>query len=353
VQAARGAETVLVFLGLPEEAESEGFDRTDADLPAVQVELLEAVAAANPSVAVILSNGGVVLTDPVARPAAALLEMWLSGQAGGSAAADLVFGHAAPAGRLAETIPHRLQDTPAYVNWPGAQGRVLYGERMYIGYRWYDRTESGVAFPFGFGLTYTTFAVSGLAVHLPDPARPQARVEVTVTNTGARHGAEVVQVYVSAPVAEVDRPVRELRGFRKVRLAPGQSARVAIELGARAFSYWSPRDGQWVAEPGEYGIHVGTSSRDLPLAQRVRLDVATPVRPLTGEATLAEWYAHPGGRPVVRDLLGRSLGAPDGQPENLEIWPFISQLPVADLLRMVPSEGVSLKELIQSANGQP
>lgn len=353
VQAARDAESVVMFLGLPEQTESEGFDRTDLDLPAIQVELLEAVASVNSRIAVILSNGGVVLTDPVISRAATLLEMWLSGQAGGSAAADLIFGHAAPAGRLAETIPHRLQDIPTYVNWPGAEGHVNYGERLYVGYRWYDRTDEDVAFPFGFGLTYTTFAYSDLAVHLPDPARPEARVEVVVTNTGRREAAEVVQLYISDPVADVDRPVRELRGFRKVRVAPGHSERVVIELDARAFSYWSTRRGQWVVEPGEYGIHVGSSSRDLPMTQTINLDMAMPTPPLTEESTLAEWYDHPSGRHIVRELLGKTMGAQDGLLENLGTWQFVAQMPLTALLKMSPSAGTEakpLKDLLHAAN---
>jgi len=353
VDAAHGAAAVIVFLGLPEQEESEGFDRAHLDLPAVQLDLLAAVAAVNPRVAVVLSNGGVVLTAQVASDAAALLEMWLAGQAGGSAAADLIFGHAAPGGRLAETIPHRLQDTPAYINWPGSEGRVHYGERGYIGYRWYDRTERPVAFPFGFGLTYTTFAYSDLAVHVPDPATPEAHVEITVTNTGNRPGAEVVQAYVSAPAADADRPLRELRGFRKVRLAPGESTRVLIDLDARAFSYWSTRHKRWVAGPGEYGIHVGSSSRDLPLVSRIRLDVATPSSRLDEDSTLGEWYAHPRGRQIVADLFGKGMGAEDGRLEETGLWEFVAQMPVTMLLKMSPGDGeqpAALEELLRAAN---
>ncbi|MFI7152089.1 glycoside hydrolase family 3 C-terminal domain-containing protein [Nonomuraea sp. NPDC050022] len=352
VEAARGAAVVLVFLGEPSEAESEGFDRDDLDLPAVQLRMIEAVFEVNPSIAVVLSNGGVVLTGPLTARAAALLEMWLPGQAGGSATADLLFGHAAPAGRLAETVPHRLSDTPAHVNWPGSAGQVLYGERLYIGYRWYDRTEGDVAFPFGFGLSYTTFAYSELSVHVPDPTRPEARVEVTVTNTGAREGAEVVQVYVSDPVSDVDRPVRELRGFRKVRLTPGESARVAIELDARAFSYWSARHGQWVAEPGEYGVHVGPSSRDLPLEQRIHLDLAMPPTPLTADSTLAEWLAHTRGQEIIQEIFATSAGSsfitdPASQP-------LVAQIPLATLLSMGASPTgqlpPSIDDLVRKAN---
>ncbi|MEV6041490.1 glycoside hydrolase family 3 C-terminal domain-containing protein [Nonomuraea sp. NPDC052116] len=356
VEAARGAAAVLLFLGEPSEAESEGFDREDLDLPEAQLQLLEAVAAVNPSVAVVLSNGGVVLTGPLTEHAAALLEMWLAGQAGGGAAADLIFGHADPSGRLAETVPHRLSDTPAHVNWPGSEGQVLYGERLYIGYRWYDRTGRDVAFPFGFGLSYTTFAYSDLAVHVPDPARPEARVEVTVTNTGTREGAEVVQVYVSDPVADVDRPERELRGFRKVRLAPGESARVVIELDARAFSYWSTRHGQWVAEPGEYGVHVGSSSRDLPLEQRIHLDVESPRAALRADSTLQEWLAHPQGRKIVEETL---LKAADGEQSfftDPASQALIAQIPLATLLSMGASQGgqqpPAMDDLLRMANSE-
>lgn len=301
VEAARSAEVVVAFLGLPAAEESEGFDRTHLDLPAVQLELLARVADVNPNVVVVLSNGGVVDLSPVVGHSRAILEMWLSGQAGGSAAADLLFGSAEPAGRLAETFPLALTDTPAFTNWPGDGDVVNYGERVYVGYRWYDTTEREVAFPFGFGLGYTTFAYSDLVVTVPESGRARAIVEVTVTNTGVRAGADVVQVYVRDIEAGLDRPKQELKGFSKVRLDAGGSTRVRIELDERAFAFWG-QDG-WTVEPGAFAIGVGASSRDIRVSSEIVLDVPAPIKRLDALSSLEDWLAHPIGAQIVQGAL--------------------------------------------------
>ena len=331
VAVASDADVVVLFLGLPDDDESEGFDRTHLDLPGAQRELVAAVAAANPAVVVVLSNGGVVCLEDVVGRVPAILETWLAGQAGGSAVADLLFGAAEPAGRLAETIPIALTDTPAYVNWPGADGRVLYGERHYIGYRWYDATRRAVRFPFGHGLGYTSFELSDLAVSVADLAVAHAVVEVTVTNTGGRAGAEVVQVYVGDPESSLDRPPRELKAFAKVRLEPSGSVRVRLELGERAFAFWG-RDG-WVVEPGEFLVEVGASSRDVRCEQVVELRVPEPVRPLDPESTVAEWDAHPVGSPVLRELLGE---ADLGDLSVEDVLTMAAGIPIRSLLQFRP-----------------
>jgi beta-glucosidase len=289
VEAARSAEVVLAFLGLPDAAESEGFDRAHLNLPSSQLQLLEALRGTGTKIVVVLSNGAVVTLDEVDDAAAAVLEMWLGGQAGGSAAADILFVVTEPEGRLAETVPHRLQDTPAFVNWPGNQGKVVYGERLYVGYRWYDTVGRDVAYPFGHGLGYTTFGYSDAIVTVADPTVAAAVVEVTVTNTGERAGAEVVQVYVADPVAGVDRPQHELRAFTKVRLAAGESRRVRLELDERAFAFWSSQSPKgWRVEPGEFVVEIGASSRDLRHTESITLDVAVPPVVLGAESTYEE-----------------------------------------------------------------
>ena len=184
----------------------------------------------------------------------AVLETWLGGQAGGSAVADVLLGRVAPEGRLAETIPLSLASTPAFGNVPGEFGHVRHGEGVLVGYRWYDTREMAVAYPFGHGLTYTTFAYDELTAAASGSGR-DARVDVSVrvTNTGVREGAEVVQVYVRDPEASVQRPEKELRAFRKVRLAPGGSATVAFTLTARDLAYWHPLLRRWVVEGGAIG----------------------------------------------------------------------------------------------------
>ncbi|MET8979476.1 glycoside hydrolase family 3 C-terminal domain-containing protein [Streptomyces sp. NPDC004539] len=303
VALAGDATVVVLFLGLPDQAESEGYDRTDLRLPAAQRELVEEVLAANRDVVVVLSNGGVVTLEGIAGEVPAILETWLGGQASGSAAADVLFGIAEPGGRLAETIPLTLAHTPSHVNWPGSHGVVRYGEGVYIGYRWYDVTDLDVAYPFGHGLSYTTFALSDLEVTVPDPAHPYGECRVTIENTGRRSGCEVVQVYVSDPSSSVDRPPRELKGFAKVRLEPGERRVVRLELDARAFAFWGPRG--WTVEPGRFDIAVGTSSRNLPLEATVTLAVPRLPVALTPDSTVGEWFADETARSVLRPVLSR------------------------------------------------
>jgi beta-glucosidase len=303
VEAARGADVAVLFLGLPASYESEGFDREHILLPESQVALLAAVAEVNPRVVVVLSNGSTVQMSDWDHHATAILEGWLLGQAGGGAIADLLFGRANPSGRLAETVPLRLQDNPSYLNFPGELGVVRYGEGVFVGYRGYDARGQDVSYPFGHGLSYTTFDYSDLVVGVH--GEHDVTVSVTVTNTGPRAGKEVVQVYVSAPTGAVARPVRELKAFAKVALAPGESRRVDLALTGRDLSYFHPLQQRWVLEGGEFGIAVGASSRDLRLSATVGITVPAPVSPLTEDASLDEWLAHP----VGSRLLGERLAA--------------------------------------------
>ncbi|MBT0772034.1 glycoside hydrolase family 3 C-terminal domain-containing protein [Kineosporia sp. J2-2] len=328
VKAASEADVVVAFLGLPDAEESEGFDRSHLDLAPVQTRLLTALLAANQRVVVVLSNGAVVSADGI-TDAAAVLEMWLGGQASGLAAADILFGAAEPEGRLAETLPLRLADTPAFVNWPGSDRKVVYGERVYVGYRWYDTIGRDVAFPFGFGLGYTTFEFSDVAVTVADPKVAAAVVEVTVTNTGDRAGAEVVQVYVADPVAGVDRPAHELRAFSKVRLAAGESRRVRLELDERAFAYWAPTG--WLAEPGEYLIEVGASSRDIRHTTSITLDLPAVVPVLDEQSTYGEFSQHPQGAKVLEGFV-TGLGAAGAMFSDPAMTAMIDDIPMRNVI---------------------
>ncbi|MCE0535198.1 glycoside hydrolase family 3 C-terminal domain-containing protein [Kineosporia rhizophila] len=329
LETAAGADVVVAFLGLPDAEESEGFDRTHMDLPANQLRLLAALRGTGAKVVVVLSNGAVVQLGEVVGNADAVLEVWLGGQAGGSATADILFGSAEPEGRLAESVPLRLSDTPAFVNWPGNQGKVFYGERLYVGYRWYDTTGRDVAFPFGHGLGYTTFGYSDARVTVPDPAVAAAVVEVTVANQGTRAGAEVVQVYVGDPVAGVDRPVHELRAFAKVRLEAGESRRVRLELDERAFAFWSPNG--WVVEPGEFVVQIGASSRDLRAVETITLDVPAPEPELGKEATFEEWMQHPQGAAVLGQFLS-GLGEAGAMWRDPETQKLLGSMPLRSLI---------------------
>jgi beta-glucosidase len=298
----------VLFLGLPPSYESEGYDRAHMDLPAHQIDLLHAVADANPRVVVVLSNGSVVTVAPWQDRAQAVLEGWLLGQAGGSATADLLLGAADPAGRLAETVPVRFEDNPAIGAFPGELGHVRYGEGLLIGYRWYDAHRLEVAYPFGHGLSYTTFGYRDLAVTvLADGDEPRVEVSLTVANTGDRAGRETIQVYVTDPQASVYRPEQELRAFAQVSLAPGESAPVRVTLDARAFAFWHESARAWVVEGGEFGIRVGSSSRDIRLTGTVTLSGQGYLVPLTADSTVDVWLEHPDAGPWLREQLGDGM----------------------------------------------
>ena len=301
VAVARAADVTVLFLGLPDDAESEGFDRTHLDLPADQLALLEAVSEVAGSVVVVLANGSVVRTSPWEHLTDAVLECWLGGQAAGGGLADVLTGAVNPAGKLAETVPLRLEDTPSFLNFPGDSQRVRYGEGVFVGYRGFDASDLEVGHPFGFGLSYTTFELGTPAVSVAGAVGDDlaVTVRVLVTNTGAVAGAEVVQVYVGAPGASVARPPRELKGFERVVLEPGSTAEVSVVLDERAFAYWSVLLGRWVVEAGDFVVHVGTSSRDLPHALTVSLEAPSIAPPLSAGSTLHEWLADPRGRRVL------------------------------------------------------
>ena len=327
VELARRSDVVLLFLGLPDTAESEGADRAGLALPQVQLSLLEQLAARAARTVVILSNGGVVQVASWDFQAAAVLEAWLPGQAGGAAVADVLLGQVSPGGRLTETIPLRLADTPSYLHFPGVNGISLYGESSYIGYRYYDTLGLPVAYPFGFGLTYSTFGYSDLAV---TPAGRNAwTVEFTVTNNGARDAADVPQVYVAVDEKHPTRPAHELRAFRKLHLAAGASCRVSLTLSERDFALWDVADHRWSVPAGEYRIEVGASSRDI----RLHAEVSSPGdghrRELTEASTVAEWLADPDGRAHLEPVLARIPA--ELLEQAPEVRHIVWQLPVGKL----------------------
>ena len=308
------ADHVLVFLGLPGEDESEGFDRTHIDLPANQLVLLHALAEVHDRLIVILANGGVVRVSTWEDRVAVILECWLSGQAAGGAAVDLLLGVANPSGKLAETIPVRLQDNSSYFNFPGEEGVVHYGEGIFIGYRAYDKLIQPVSYPFGFGLSYTTFQIEDVNVSVGGSVADgdlAVTVTASVTNTGQRAGAEVVQVYVEDVEASVARPLHELKGFVRVDLEPGETKQVSCQLDERAFAFWSRRFGQWVVESGEFIIAVGSSSRDLVATEAITIDAPRLSLPLGPDSTLHEWLEDERGRELLTKRDMRLLQDPE------------------------------------------
>jgi beta-glucosidase len=261
---AKAVEVAIVFAGLPDSYESEGFDRASLDLPAGHNALIQAVSAVQPSTVVVLMNGSAV-TMPWARKVKAIVEAWLGGQAGGGAIADALTGRVNPSGKLSETFPLRLEDTPSYPNFPGRYKEANYGEGIFIGYRHYDVRKLTPLFPFGFGLSYTTFAYSDLRVSADVLNEADGlTVEVNVRNTGPVAGKEVVQLYVHERCAKVVRPEKELKAFIKVALQPGEGQTVRFELDRSAFAYYDGFTHGWVANPGQFDLLVGGSSLGPP-----------------------------------------------------------------------------------------
>ncbi len=273
VAAAKSSDVALIFAGYSWKFETEGKDRPNMDLPAGQDELIQAVSAANPKTVVILNNGDPVdLTRWIDR-VPTLLDAWYPGEEAGNAVADILFGDANPSGKLPFTFIRKLADSPSSANYPGANLHVNYAEGIYVGYRYFDKhPEVAPLFPFGYGLSYTAFAYSDLKAPKKFPANGHAEVHVTVRNTGSRKGAEVVELYVADPHASIDRPIRELKAFSRVELAPGESKVVTLTLDRRALSFWSPTQHTWLAEPGQFTLAVGPSSRTLPLTTTFTLE---------------------------------------------------------------------------------
>ncbi len=274
-QAAAAADVALVFIGTSGEWESEGFDRPDMELPGRQVELLEKVAAANPNTVVVLNTGSPIRMRWLDR-VAAVVEAWFPGQECGNGIADVLFGDVNPSGRLSQTWPARLEDNPAYINYPGENGRVLYGEGLYVGYRYYDVKKIAPLYPFGYGLSYTTFEYADLKLD-KDAYSPGEAItaSVRVTNTGSKAGQEVVQLYVRDVESRLARPEKELKAFAKVALAPGEAQSLTLTLDERALSFYDDAQARWTVEAGEFEVLVGASSRDIRCKATFTLNVPT------------------------------------------------------------------------------
>ncbi|GAA0855721.1 glycoside hydrolase family 3 C-terminal domain-containing protein [Streptosporangium amethystogenes subsp. fukuiense] len=320
------ADVALLFLGLPEESETEGRDRTDIELPRCQVELLRSVAAVCRKVAVVLANGALVSVADWQDDAQAVLEAWLGGQAGGAALADLLYGACSPSGKLTESIPLRLQDVPSYLYFPGQDRHTVHGEGRYVGYRHYDTLDLPVAYPFGHGLSYTTFSYSDLKVE--QTGDNSWTVRATVTNTGPRHGEEVVQLYVAFDEPHPTRPRHELRGFAKLALEPGASARAEFRLAGRDLAWYSTQRGGWRIDPGTFTVEVGASSRDI----RLRAELSTLgdgiADELTAASSLGEWLDHPVGGKLLRDRLTAHPGAVKLDDVDPHVLSAVSQIPL-------------------------
>ncbi|MCL2866684.1 MAG: glycoside hydrolase family 3 C-terminal domain-containing protein [Clostridia bacterium] len=301
VEAARSCGRAVLFMGLPDSLDAEGSDREGIDLPAAQNALIEAVAAVGVPTAVVLVNGSAVSMPWIDR-VGAVLECFLAGEAVGEAQADLLFGAYSPCAKLSETFPLRLQDTPAYGNFPGHGDEVDYGEGVYVGYRHYQKRGIPTLFPFGHGLSYTHFTYSDLALEQDKIGEGDfLTLTFTVKNTGAVHGAEIAQVYV-APRNTAHRPEMELRQFAKAELAPGESQTIRLTLSERAFRWYKEGEG-WLADAGVYDVRVGASSSDIRLAAPVTLEKQGFLKNVGMNTTLGDLLADGRIRPYVQGML--------------------------------------------------
>ncbi|MDD2534923.1 MAG: glycoside hydrolase family 3 C-terminal domain-containing protein, partial [Eubacteriales bacterium] len=332
---AKAAGTAVIFAGLPDHYESEGYDRKHINLPPNQNDLIAAVTKVCRQVVVVLANG-----SPVAMPwinaVSAVLEGYLPGQAGGGAITDVLFGKVNPSGKLAETFPLRLEDNPSFLDFPGFNDRVEYREGLHVGYRYYDKRNVDVLFPFGHGLSYTSFAFSDLQVsHATITDQDLVEVSVTVENTGRVAGSEVVQLYLAYPETTVARVPQELKGFAKVPLAAGEKKTIQLTLNSRSFSYYDVPLASWLLENGPVEIRVGASSRDISLTttaviKNTRLSKVV----FTLNSTRYDLLRHPIANPVFAPFYAQmgSLAAAIGQSKDDEKTAEAPLLETADLI---------------------
>ncbi len=334
VAIAKDADVALLFLALPASIESEGYDRTHLDLTEQQVALIQAVAAVSKKTVVILNNGSAVAMNAWVDDVDAVVEAWLPGQAGAGAIVDILYGDVNPSGKLGETFPLHLEDTPAYLNFPGERNEVRYGEGIYVGYRGYEALNRDVLFPFGFGLSYTTFEYGDLRVSRTEFTLDEPiTVTVDVTNTGERAGKEIVQLYIRDVQSNLPRPNKELKAFAKVLLEAGETQSVTIQLSERDWCCYDADYHQWISEAGDFEIMAGASSADIRLTQTVTLLEGTslPIN-LDTNSTLGDWMAHPQSAAAIQPMLEAMFGASESDALGIDLSNFFRDLPLTTLI---------------------
>ena len=317
VALAKKADVAVLFVGLTDAYESEGYDRSHMRMPENQNALIDAVCAVNDRVVVVLHNGSPV-EMPWADKVGGILEMYLGGQAVGGATVDLLFGAVSPSGKLAETFPMHLEDNPSYLNFPGNGDQVEYREGIYVGYRWYDTRKMPVRWAFGYGLSYTQFEYSNLRVNKEKIAQGEGvRVAIDVKNVGHMGAKEVVQLYVHSAHNGAARPEQELKGFEKVYIAPGKTETVEFELNPRAFAYYESAIRDWYVEGGAYEIRIGASSRDIRAAKTIEIEAGKPIPVrVTMDTTFGDLMKIPGSQPILQPVMGGMMAQFGGVPED-------------------------------------
>ncbi|MBO4319644.1 MAG: glycoside hydrolase family 3 C-terminal domain-containing protein, partial [Treponema sp.] len=308
VSAAENADAVLVFAGLPDSFESEGYDRTHLDLPHEQNELIDSLCRSGKKIIVVLHNGSPV-TMPWVDKVDSILELYLGGEAVGEACANVLVGKVNPSGKLAETFPLRLEDTPCFTSFANDKTHTVYSEGIFVGYRWYDTRKMNVLFPFGYGLSYTTFEYSGLTLDKNEMSDSDTvTVSLTVKNTGKVDGKEIVQLYVSDKTKATTRPLKELKGFEKVFIPAGATTKVSFTIDKRSLAWFYVELNDWYAATGEYEILVGPSSAELTCRATLNFKTSVP-RPLniSDNTTLGDLYGNEKASKILSELRRSSI----------------------------------------------
>lgn len=343
VEAARRSFAAVIFAGQPDAYETEGCDRDTMQIPENQNRLIEAVAAVQPNTVVVL-HGGAVMELPWLEQVSAVLCMYLGGQEVGAASVNLLYGKANPSGKLADTWPLKVEDNPSYLNFPGEEGKVEYREGIYIGYRYYDKKKMQVCFPFGYGLSYTTFAFSDLKLDKETMTdREILTASCKIKNTGNRKGKETVQLYVRDETSTVGRPVRELKGFEKVELEPGEEKTVSFSLDKRAFAYYEPKIHDWFVESGRFFIEIGASSREILLSAPVEV-TGTKELPLvySYDSTVGDLMKTEKGRALMSRMMagGAAEGQKAAEEDNLKHMGEGSEKMVQNMMIEMPLRSI-------------
>lgn len=365
VEAARNAEAAVIFAGLPDDFESEGYDRKHLRMPDCQNRLIEEVAAVQPNIIVVLHNGAPV-EMPWIDKAKAVLEVYLGGQAVGGATINVLYGNANPSGRLPETFPLRLEDTPCYLYYGGENDESEYREGIFTGYRYYTSKNMDTLFPFGHGLSYTEFVYSELKLDKKMiKESEQLKVSIKVTNVGKMAGKEVVQLYVSPERGKVIRPVRELRAFDKIELAPGETKTVNFILNSRAFSYWNMKIHDWHIESGSYEIQIGKNASEVILGETVHVESEKEIqREYTLNSTVGDILSDSKRKTVMEQTMKSMMSSPEavhmtehadgGGMMNQEMMnAALEGMPLRQMLSFVPGiKKKDLLDLVELLNGK-
>lgn len=345
MELAKNSDQVVFFAGFPEAMESEGFDKQSISLPANQNELIEQLLTVNPHVIVVLQNGSAV-EMPWEPKTPAIVETYLAGEAVGEATWDILSGKVNPSGKLSETFPKQLADNPTYPTFGKDRRHEVYREGILMGYRYYDAKQLAVRFPFGHGLSYTTFAYQNLTIN---ENRDDVAVSFDLENTGSQAGKEVVQIYVANHASQTIVPVDELRDFVKVELQPGETKHLTVKLSRRAFAWYNPENETWEADNGQYEILVGSSSRDIRLRQKFELTIGTnPLGKITDETYVGELLENADER-IKQIIAEMGLTATFDKLMSPELAPVFANIPLRSLT-MADIDAETVHELLQKLN---